>query len=205
MTTQTLTLESVDPCRTSFLDESGNTVYTTETDESGSKVITHIRDAGGKAIASLEWHDLRGDKVTFGGGQKIALNTWLKKKKGEHRTVELSFSDDGGRQYTWTGIGTNHGTGQIKLYADGGSSSEPIAFFQPSIRGMNRDDAQSRPYLSLTSLGQEIRDKVILSCIFIEKSRRYSGGLTQAPFLDRVLLGFSANKLNPTAPSVSVA
>jgi len=91
------------------------------------------------------------------------------------------------------------------LHADDGTSSEPIAVFQPSIRAEARDDPPSLPYLTLSPHAQEIRDKVVLSVIFIEKDRRSDGTLTRPPLLERSLLGLKNNLGNGLAYGFSSA
>lgn len=90
MTSQKFTLDSDNPCAATIHDSGGNVLYRAITTDSGPKMlmqpkaITEIFNASGKVLATLEWHDVLGDKVTFGDGKPVALKSWWKKTGDAH-------------------------------------------------------------------------------------------------------------------------
>ena len=77
--TEDLTLSPDDPSNTTITDAHWRALYTVKTipGEHHSRTHTEVRNADGELLASLEWHHIRPDKVTFGDKPPISLGEWL--------------------------------------------------------------------------------------------------------------------------------
>jgi len=176
MSFRTFTLEPDNVCNMSLRDEDLKVLYTTETVFPGSKTLTHIRNGDDEIIATLEWRDILSDKVTIGTKEKITLSSWLKKSTMPF-THTATFKDDAGQSYRWEGNGPGL---QLQLFAEDSSSKEPIARFVKSHEGNSPKVPATPAQLHISPRGLEIRDLVVLSFIFLEKSRRMNENSNQA-------------------------
>ena len=71
-----LTLSPDNPSNTTLLDPDNNVVYTVHTTHD-NETVTHVKNADDEELASLEWHDVRFDKVTVGNKAPVSLRDWL--------------------------------------------------------------------------------------------------------------------------------
>ncbi|KAI0635653.1 hypothetical protein C8Q77DRAFT_1098810 [Trametes polyzona] len=164
----TLTLSPDNPSNTSVLDQNGRALYTTYT-EHGKTTVTHVRDADEHILASLEWRDVLPDKVTLGNKGPMSLRNWL------HTSLipfylkdDVSFQDDAGRKYKWRGNAPGR---TLELFAEDDGFKEPIARFTKS-RKDHASGTTTPATLTLTGRAAEIRDVVVISFLFLEKTRR---------------------------------
>ncbi|KAI0661467.1 hypothetical protein C8Q70DRAFT_910873 [Cubamyces menziesii] len=165
-----LTLSPDNPCNTTLLNEDGKELYHVHT-EHGSATTTFVKDADGQVLASLEWRDVLPDKVTLGQNSKgpMSIRDWL------HTSLvpfylkdDVDFKDDAGRKYKWRGNAPGRA---LELFSEDDRFQQPIAQFRKS----RRDPASGTvapAALLLTARAQEIRDTVVISFLFLEKSRR---------------------------------
>ncbi|TDL26380.1 hypothetical protein BD410DRAFT_518885 [Rickenella mellea] len=170
MTSRTLTLEPDNPVNTTLLDEDRKAIYIVGTEHKGSTTLTHVKDANGEILSTLEWREVLPDKVTIGKNAKISLSGWLKKSMLP-MTHTVSFKDDVGRKYTWEGNGPGM---QLQLFAEDTSKTEPIARYVKSRKAIPGPSGRAAipATIVLSPRALEIRDAVVMSCLFLEKSRR---------------------------------
>lgn len=79
----TLELTSVDPCRTTLIDQGRKVVYSISTEEPpNERPVTSCVDASGITFANLEWRMYRADKIQLlPDGEKVVVDKWLKEEK----------------------------------------------------------------------------------------------------------------------------
>ncbi|TDL23311.1 hypothetical protein BD410DRAFT_897749 [Rickenella mellea] len=164
MAIRILTFENDSPCNTELFDEEGEILYTVETISPKSGNVTRVRNADDDILGTIEWRESLPDKVTLPGKQATPLNKWLKKSILPFVNT-VSFKDTSGRKYTWKGNAPGE---QLELYAEDYSSDAPIARFRQTHPGAPKVPA----HLILSPRAVEIQDTVVLSFIFLEKTRR---------------------------------
>ncbi|KAI1787374.1 hypothetical protein LXA43DRAFT_896328, partial [Ganoderma leucocontextum] len=105
---------------------------------------------------------------TIGSKAPTSLRDWL------HSSVvpDVSFKDDSGRKYRWR---RNAPGRSLELVAGDVEYQEPIARFLRS-----RNDWQQLAQLVLTGRAVQIRDLVVISFLFLEKSRRTNETASQS-------------------------
>ncbi|KAI1787407.1 hypothetical protein LXA43DRAFT_1098327 [Ganoderma leucocontextum] len=160
----TLALTRDNPSNTTIIDADDKALYTVHTTHN-KETVTHVQNADEEELASLEWRDVLPDKVTLGNKAPTSLRDWL------HTSVvpfylkdDVSFKDDSGRKYKWRGNAPGR---SLELFAEDDEYKEPIARFLRS-----RNDWQQLAQLVLTARAVQIRDLVVISFLFLEKSRR---------------------------------
>lgn len=75
----TLTLTLDNPCNTTLVSQTGVNLYSVSTESTKKTTTTTVRNASGEVIASLEWRDVRPDRVTYGSKKDISLADWMEK------------------------------------------------------------------------------------------------------------------------------
>ena len=70
----TLTLTRDNPCNTTLVSHTGATLYSVSTEHTKKTTTTTVRNANDEVIASLEWRDVRPDRVTYGNKKDIFTN-----------------------------------------------------------------------------------------------------------------------------------
>ncbi|TDL26379.1 hypothetical protein BD410DRAFT_812844 [Rickenella mellea] len=167
MTSRTLTLEPDNPVNTTLLDEDRKAIYVVETEHKGPTTLTRVKDANGEVLATLEWRDVLPDKVTIGKNAQISLSS-----------CTVSFKDDVGRKYTWEGNGPGM---QLQLFAGDTSKTEPIARYVKSRKAIPGPSGRAAipATIILAPRALEIRDEVVMSCLFLEKTRRSNENSSQ--------------------------
>ncbi|KAI0087303.1 hypothetical protein BDY19DRAFT_244750 [Irpex rosettiformis] len=184
-----LTLLLDNPCNTTLVSQTGQTLYTVSTEHTKKATTTIVRNVDQEVVASLEWRDVRPDRVTFGNKKDISLADWMKKSILPFKD-DLMFTDDEGRKYKWKG---NSAGRSLELYSADDNFTSTIARFQPSHRippsqlivnatsgptdstpTLVNPPASGRtsPILELAPRAVAIQDLVVTSFLFLEKSRR---------------------------------
>ena len=74
-----LTLTPDNPCNTTLVSHTGQILYIVSTEHTKKTTTTTVRNANQEVIASLEWRDVRPDRVTFGDKKDVSLADWMKK------------------------------------------------------------------------------------------------------------------------------
>ncbi|EMD33548.1 hypothetical protein CERSUDRAFT_56545 [Gelatoporia subvermispora B] len=176
MTTLVLSLQPDNPCNTTITDANGKLLYSVKT-EYGKICITYVRNSNDEVIASSRWREYLPDKVTIGDKRPTSLNDWL------HKSIvpfvdELTFNDDGERKYKWKGWSAGR---SLELFSVEDGFKDPIAHFIKMKKDYStRPPTESTPaQLVFTSRGEEIRDTVVISFLFLEKTRRMKKDLSQ--------------------------
>ncbi|OCH89208.1 hypothetical protein OBBRIDRAFT_794480 [Obba rivulosa] len=164
-----LFLHPDNPCNTSLLDTDGNLLYTVNT-EHGQHSSTYIRNDDEEVIAWSQWRDVLPDKVSIGARPPISVDDWLRKSIVPF-VDEVKFEDDLGRKYKWKGWSSGS---SLELFTAEDGYKQPIARFMKP-----RKDCSTTPpttvasaRLVLDSRAVELRDTVVTSFLFLEKTRR---------------------------------
>ncbi|KAJ2919012.1 hypothetical protein MD484_g1424, partial [Candolleomyces efflorescens] len=168
-----LVLEPDNPCNTVITDqETGDELYTVRTEHDGAQSVTKITNADDAQLAQWVWKDVRSDKVTLGQGQPMSASAWLRKSIIPFKDT-VYFTDLSGRNFKWKG---NAPGLSLELYSEM-DKKNPVARFKKSYR--YKDHKQSPPKevydpatLTVTGLGLEILDTVVISFCILEKGRR---------------------------------
>jgi hypothetical protein len=74
-----LTLTRDNPCNTTLVSQAGETLYSVVTEHVKKTSTTSVRNARDEIIASLEWRDVRPDRVTYRDNKQISMADWMKK------------------------------------------------------------------------------------------------------------------------------
>ncbi|KAH9850261.1 hypothetical protein C2E23DRAFT_735357 [Lenzites betulinus] len=172
----TLTLSPDNPSNTVVLDPDGKELYNVYT-EHGKATVTHVQNADEKILASLEWRDVLPDKVTLMNKSPMSIRDWL------HTSLvpfylkdDVTFRDDSGRKYKWRGNAPGRA---FELFAEDDSYKEPIARFGKS-RTYRATGTSTPAMLLLTARAVEVRDIVVISFLFLEKTRRTNETASQS-------------------------
>ncbi|KAI0671435.1 hypothetical protein C8Q78DRAFT_973324 [Trametes maxima] len=173
----TLTLTPDNPSNAAVLDPDGKELYVVYTEHSKSATTTHVKNADEQILASLEWRDVLPDKVTLGTKGPMSLRDWL------HTSLipfyvkdDVSFQDDAGRKYKWRGNAPGR---PLELFSEDDGFKEPIARFLRS-RSDRAAGTSTPATLVLTARAAEIRDTVVISFLFLEKTRRTNETASQS-------------------------
>ncbi|KAH9856603.1 hypothetical protein C2E23DRAFT_866008 [Lenzites betulinus] len=174
--TVTLTLSPDNPSNAAVLDPDGKELYTVYT-EHGKATVTHVQSADEELLASLEWRDVLPDKVTLAGKSPVSIRDWL------HTSLvpfylkdDVGFQDDAGRKYKWRGNAPGRA---FELYTEDDGFKEPIARFARS-RVDRASGSRTPATLVLTARAAEVRDIVVISFLFLEKTRRTNETASQS-------------------------
>ncbi|KAI0787947.1 hypothetical protein C8Q74DRAFT_1196903 [Fomes fomentarius] len=191
----TLSLSPNNPCNTTLYDADEKALYTVST-EHGKETTTYVKNADEGVLASLQWRDVVPDRVTLGKKAPVSLRDWL------HTSIvpfylkdNVSWKDDSGRKYKWRGNAPGRA---LELFAEDDGYKEPIArFVKP--RKEHKTGKVTPATLLFTARALQIRDDVVISFLFLEKSRRENettsqnvGDVLSAPALSAVT-GFDYN------------
>ncbi|OCH85926.1 hypothetical protein OBBRIDRAFT_784114 [Obba rivulosa] len=171
-----LILHPNNPCNTSLLDADGKVLYTVNT-EHGQHSKTYIRNGDEEVLAWSQWRDVLPDKVSIGTRPPTSVNDWLRKSIVPF-VDEVTFKDDRGKKYKWKGWSAGS---SLELFTAEDGYKQPIArFIKP------RKDYSTTPpmivtsaQLMLDSRAVVIRDTVVISFLFLEKTRRIRETSTQ--------------------------
>ncbi|KAJ2925096.1 hypothetical protein H1R20_g12008, partial [Candolleomyces eurysporus] len=172
-TTLVLVFEPDNPCNTIISDQqTGDKLYTVRTEHNGSESVTKIFNDDNVQLAQWVWKDIRSDRVTLGQGQPMSASAWLRKSIMPFKHT-VYFTDLNGRNFEWKGNAPRLG---FELYSET-DKKNPVARFKKSYR--YKDHKQSPPKevydpatLTVTGLGLEILDTVVISFCILEKGRR---------------------------------
>lgn len=74
-----LTLKPDNVSNTSLVSQHGDIVYTVVTEHTKKATTTYVRKASEEPIASLEWRDVRPDRVSIGSNKPVSLGDWMKR------------------------------------------------------------------------------------------------------------------------------
>ncbi|EGN99150.1 hypothetical protein SERLA73DRAFT_181988 [Serpula lacrymans var. lacrymans S7.3] len=176
----TFVLEPDNPCNTVIRDqETGERVYTVYTEHTKKDTITYVRNGDGDQIASSKWRDVTSDIIKLGNTEEFPSSAWLKKSIIPF-SDSVSWKDSRGKQMKWKG---NSPGLALQLFTEG-DNKQPVARFIKSRRSRGKDlnsPAQEvQPAtLVLDSRAMEICDLVVISFLFLEKSRRARDNSTQ--------------------------
>ncbi|OCH85924.1 hypothetical protein OBBRIDRAFT_784109 [Obba rivulosa] len=158
-----------DPCHTSITDVDGRVLYEVNT-ECGENSITYIQNHEDEVIASSRWRRVLPHKVTIESRAPMSVNSWL------HKSIipfvdQISFKDDDGRRYKWRGWSAKS---TLELFTVEDDYKQPIArFLKPQIDYSTRPSTIVTPaQLVLDSRAVEICNTVVMSFLFLEKTRR---------------------------------
>lgn len=77
--TETLTLTPDNPMNSTITSPLGAVLYTSTTESTKSTMFTRVHGASGEVLGSLEWRDVRSDRVILGDAPPVAFNDWIKK------------------------------------------------------------------------------------------------------------------------------
>ncbi|KAI0806280.1 hypothetical protein BC629DRAFT_1486675 [Irpex lacteus] len=178
----TLTLTIDNPCNTTLVSQTGVNLYSVSTESTKKTTTTTVRNASGEVIASLEWRDVRPDRVTYGSKKDISLADWMKKSIIPFKD-DISFTDDDGRKYKWKG---NSAGRSFELYSADDNFTSTIA---PNATSNALDSTptlvdppssgRTPATLELAPRAIEIQDLVVISFLFLEKSRRTNENTTE--------------------------
>ncbi|KAJ3534053.1 hypothetical protein NM688_g7191 [Phlebia brevispora] len=189
LTVLTLTPDNVS--NTTITSSTGEVLYYVITEHTKKATYTCVRNAQQEVIASSEWQDVLPDKVTIGNRKPMSLAVWMRRSMIPFKD-DISFTDDQGRKYIWKG---NSPGRAFELYTADDRYTAPIARFNRSRR-IHVDPlatVPSDPAASVVSLtptvvdskgartpatlvflprALEIRDLVVVSFLFLEKTHR---------------------------------
>ncbi|EKM58061.1 uncharacterized protein PHACADRAFT_252049 [Phanerochaete carnosa HHB-10118-sp] len=182
----TLTLTPDNVSNTALVSETGRRLYTVST-EHGKATTTSVRNTRDEVIASLEWRNVFPDKVTIGSKEPILMTEWMKRSIIPFKD-DLTFTDGEGRKYKWKG---NSAGRSFELCCADDNYLSIIARFQRSRRVTSPSSLTAEPNASTPSLAptpvnptwtpavlvltpraQQIQDTVVVSFLFLEKTRR---------------------------------
>ncbi|KAI9000592.1 hypothetical protein BD414DRAFT_6328 [Trametes punicea] len=176
----TLTLSPDNPCSAAILDAHGKPLYTVYTVHGKSATTTHVKNADEQILASLEWRDVLPERVTLGRKGPMSLRDWLRTSLVPfYLKDDVRFHDDAGRKYKWRGNAPGR---TLELFSEDDNFTEPIARFLKS-RKDRRESGEiwtTPATLVLTPRAVEIRDTVVISFLFLEKSRRTNETASQS-------------------------
>ncbi|CCM00080.1 uncharacterized protein FIBRA_02107 [Fibroporia radiculosa] len=168
----TLTLNPDNPCNATISATDGLVLYVAHTDTGKNASTTRIFNADDVVIASLQWKDTgfsASDKVTLGERAPVSIGSWLSKSMVPFKD-DVSFKDDTGRRYKWKG---NSPGRSLELYTADDNFRQTIARFHKSYIDRKVDPPALVPAkLLLLPRANEIRDIVVSSFLFLERSRR---------------------------------
>jgi len=166
-----LLLERDNPCKTSIVDQDGNTFYTVATDLANpDKPVTRVHDGIGKLVAEWIWRDARSDLLTIRGRPQTAASAWLKKSIIPFWD-DVTFQDDAGVEYVWK----NNKPGLALQLFGPRSKTQPVARFIRSYKDYkaNREHPPVVPSkLLLDESVEPIRDLIVISFLMLERRRR---------------------------------
>ncbi|KIJ28948.1 hypothetical protein M422DRAFT_269733 [Sphaerobolus stellatus SS14] len=135
-----------------------------KTDGDSYNTVTTITDDEDVLIASLVWNENLPDTVIY-GGQPTSINNWM------HRPLldasKRTFQDEKGRKYEWRNIRKYR---RMELYAED-KPEESIIRFLPANKDFKTGEITTSK-LILTERAAEIYELVIVSFLFLEKTRR---------------------------------
>ncbi|KAI0833333.1 hypothetical protein BC628DRAFT_1308624 [Trametes gibbosa] len=173
----TLTLSPDNPSNTTILGPDRKVLYTVYT-QHAKATVTHVQNPHGVVLASLQWRDVLPDRVTLAHNTPVSIRDWL------HTSLvpfylkdDVAFQDDSARKYKWRGNAPGRA---FELYAEDDGYKEPIARFarsrpdRASTGGATTTTTTTMTpaTLVLTARAAEVRDLVVLSFLFLEKTRR---------------------------------
>ncbi|EJF64669.1 hypothetical protein DICSQDRAFT_133398 [Dichomitus squalens LYAD-421 SS1] len=186
----TFTLSPDNPSNATIYDASGRALYTVATRRLWSGTTTYVMNVNGSVLASLEERDFLPNRVTIGKKPPVPLRNWLHTSLADlSANANVSVKDALGRKYKWRGYAPGYGgtTSTLELYTKDDNYAEPIARFD---RPQQRYEAGTRyagagtgaepATLVLAGRALEIRDTVVISCLFLERARRKNESLEKS-------------------------
>jgi len=158
-------------CHITEEKESGKVLYSVSTHTTDEGTWMTVKNAYGDAIASLEWREVRADRVIIGDRKPVSLWDWLKKGMIPFRD-EVTLTDEQNRTYKWKGLSKYK---KLELYSS--TSNKPIAWFDASKRSVNPQGSSFPPVWSQAQLFLDgpavaIKDLVVISFLFLLKHQR---------------------------------
>ncbi|KAF5334443.1 hypothetical protein D9611_014476 [Ephemerocybe angulata] len=169
--TITLTFEPDNPCNSFISDDStGEHLYTVVT-QHGDETITKLTNAeSGEQLAQWLWKDVRSDVFTLGNTKPQPSSAWLIKSMVPFKDT-VHFKDLNGRNFKWKNCAPGL---SLELYSDT-DKKHPIAVWKKSYRYKDiksSEQVYDPATLTVTGLGLEILDLVVISFCMLEKNRR---------------------------------
>ncbi|KAL5507614.1 hypothetical protein ACEPAH_7070 [Sanghuangporus vaninii] len=164
-------------------------------------VTTDVLSPNGELIASVVWHGVNSDLITWPrrGLRNAKLAQWLKKSMIPFSN-NATFKDVGSKAYRWDTKGPRN---QFRLLED---KSVIIAYFERAMPyvnpqpGYNYNPFPKPSQLHLSERGDEMMEEVVLSFLIVEKDRRRSDGSIENWADSQTLMASSSANILHLAP-----